>query len=48
MEIRVTEDGRALVYVDSEYYNYLLGKPRKKLERVGKRLGVTVEIRPRF
>jgi len=48
IDVRMTEDGRVLVLVDSEYYNYMLGKPRKKLERIGKRLGVEVEIRPRL
>lgn len=48
IEVRMSEDGRVLVLVDSEYYNYMLGKPRKRLERIGKRLGVEVEIRPKL
>ena len=48
MEIRITDEGNAIVFVDAEYYNYLLGKPRKKLERLGKRLGIEIEVRPKF
>jgi len=48
MEIVVMEEGHVMVLVDTEYYNYLLGKPKKKLERLGKRLGIQIEVRPRF
>jgi len=48
VEIKLTEDGRAIILVDTEYYNYLLGKPRRKLERIGKKLGVEIELRPKF
>jgi ATPase len=47
VEIIVEED-RAVVLVDEEYYNYVVGKPRRKLERLARRLGFNVEIRPKF
>ena len=44
----IVEEGRAVVLVDEEYYNYVAGKPRRKLERLARRLGFNVEIRPKF
>ena len=48
MDIEVDEEGKVIVLVDAEFYNYMLGKPRKKLERLGRRLGVSIELRPRL
>lgn len=48
VEITVTEEGRAVLIIESEYYNYIVGKPRKKLERLARRLGVDLEIRPKL
>jgi len=44
----IVEEGRAVILVDEEYYNYIVGKPRRKLERLARRLGFNVEVRPRF
>ncbi|RLF08578.1 MAG: ATPase [Thermoprotei archaeon] len=46
IDVRMTEDGRVLIFVNAEYYNYMLGRTRKKLDRLGKRLGVEIEVRP--
>lgn len=48
IDVKVTEDGRVIVLIEAEYYNYMLGKPRRKLERLGKRLGVEIELRPKI
>jgi len=34
--------------VNEEYYGYLVGKPRRRLERLARKLGVEVEVRPKF
>ncbi|MEM4871100.1 MAG: PINc/VapC family ATPase [Thermofilaceae archaeon] len=46
-EVKV-EERRVVLLVDEEYYNYVVGKPRKKLERMARRLGLELEIIPRF
>jgi len=46
-EVRI-EEGKVLVLVDEEYYNYMLGKPRKRLERAVRRLGMSLEIVPKL
>ncbi|MCD6563850.1 MAG: Flp pilus assembly complex ATPase component TadA [Thermoproteales archaeon] len=46
IDVKMTDDGRVLIFVNAEYYNYMLGKTRKKLDRLGKRLGVEIEVRP--
>lgn len=48
VEIQVVEEGRVIVLVSEEYYNYMVGKPRRKLERIARRLGVEVELRPKL
>lgn len=48
VEIVVAEGGRAVVLVNEEYYNYLVGKPRRKLERLARRMGFEIEIRPKL
>jgi len=44
----VTEESKAVVLVNEEYYNYIVGKPRRKLERLARRLGFEIEIRPKL
>lgn len=46
-ELRV-EEGKVVLFVDGECYNYLTSKARKKLERATRRLGLDLEIIPRF
>jgi len=46
-EVRI-EEGKVLILVDEEYYNYMLGKPRKRLERAVRRLGMSLEIMPKL
>ncbi|RLE67596.1 MAG: hypothetical protein DRJ45_09240 [Thermoprotei archaeon] len=48
IDLKVTDDGRVIILVDPEYYNYMLGKPRKRIERAGKKLGVMIEFKPRI
>ncbi len=47
VEVRV-EEGRVVLLVDEEYYNYVVGKPRRKLERMMRKLGMELEIQPRL
>jgi ATPase len=48
VEVVVAEGSRAVVLVNEEYYNYIVGKPRRKLERLARRLGFEIEIRPKL
>ena len=48
IEVQVVEEGRVVVLVNEEYYGYLVGKPRRRLERLARKLGVEVEVRPKF
>lgn len=47
LEIEVTRDGRALVRMPSEYIPLITGKYRKRLEKIGRRLGLEIEIIPK-
>lgn len=47
VEVTMAEGG-VVIAVDEEYYNYVVGKPRRKLERLARRFGVNLEIRPRL
>lgn len=46
-EVKI-EERRIVLLVEEEYYNYVVGKPRKKLERAARRLGLELEIVPRL
>jgi len=48
VEVIVAEESKAVVLVNEEYYNYIVGKPRRKLERLARRLGFEIEIRPKL
>lgn len=48
VEIASIEGNKVIVLVDEEYYNYVVGKPRRKIERAARRLGVEIEIRPKL
>ncbi|UNQ72595.1 PINc/VapC family ATPase [Infirmifilum sp. NZ] len=37
-----------VIQVSAEYYNYLAGKPRRKLERIARRYGYELELKPSF
>ncbi|MGB9708703.1 MAG: PINc/VapC family ATPase [Infirmifilum sp.] len=37
-----------VIQVSAEYYNYLTGKPRRKLERIVRRYGYGLELKPSF
>lgn len=50
-DFQVTVDsGSALVIIQvaSDYYNYLAGKPRRKLERIVRKYGYGLELKPSF
>lgn len=48
VEVVVKEEGKVLLLVNEDYYNYIVGKPRRKLERLARRLGLKLEIQPKF
>ncbi|RLE62174.1 MAG: ATPase [Thermoprotei archaeon] len=48
IDIEVTEEGRAIIYVSPEYMGVLLGKTRKRLLRVGRKMGFELEVRPKI
>jgi len=49
MEVEVSRNGEVLVYVSAEYYNMVISsKVRRKLERLGRKLGVSVTFKPRI
>ncbi|MEZ0345093.1 MAG: PINc/VapC family ATPase [Infirmifilum sp.] len=37
-----------IIQVSADYYNYLTGKPRRKLERIVRRYGYGLELKPAF
>lgn len=47
LEIEVTRDGRALVRMPAEYVPLITGKYRRRLEKIGRRLGLEIEIIPK-
>jgi len=48
IELQAAEEGRIIVLVSTEYYNYLVGKPRRRLERLARKLGVEIELMPKL
>jgi len=49
IEIEISQNGNVTIHVDPEYYNVLLtSKVRRKIERIGKKLGVSITFKPKF
>jgi len=49
IEIEISKNGNVIIHVDPEYYNVLLtSKVRRKIERLGRKLGVSISFKPRL
>ncbi|HDJ89490.1 MAG TPA: ATPase, partial [Thermoprotei archaeon] len=48
IDIEIIDENRVIVYIDAEYLSIIPGKSRRKLERIGRKMGVKLEVKPRF
>ncbi|RLE57051.1 MAG: ATPase [Thermoprotei archaeon] len=48
IDIDVLSEGKVIISIDPEYLPIIMGKFKKRIDRVGKRLGVDIEVRPKL
>jgi len=48
IDLEMISENKVIVYIDAEYLSIIPGKSRRKLERIGRKMGIRIDIKPRF